>query len=80
MKKRNKITLKDVSIQKPPEMTAKDIKNLRRKLDMTQKRFAIAMGLSKRTIEALEQGRYVAKGVVLRLLQVFKEYPSIARA
>ncbi len=80
MKEKNKITLKDVSIQKLPEMTAEDIKNLRRKLDMTQKRFATAIGCSKRTIESLEQGRYKAKGVILRLFQVFKEYPSLARA
>jgi len=79
MKEKNKITSKDISIQKLPEITAEDIKNLRRGLDMTQKRFAIAMGCSKRTIEALEQGRYRAKGVILRLFQVFKEYPSLAR-
>lgn len=72
---KEKITLRDVSIKKPPEMTAKDIKSLRWELGMTQKRFATAMGLSKRTIEALEQGRYMAKGAVLRLLQIFKEYP-----
>jgi len=77
---KEKITLRDVSIKKPPEMTAEDIKNLRRELGMTQKRFAIATGCSKKTIEALEQGRYRAKGVILRLFQVFKEYPSFAQA
>ncbi|MBU2545253.1 hypothetical protein KKC65_02275 [Patescibacteria group bacterium] len=46
---------------------------------MTQKVFALAMNLSERTIQALEQGRYKAKGATLRLLQVFKEYPDHAR-
>ena len=79
MEKRDKIILRNVSIKKPPEMTAEDIKNLRRELGMTQKRFAIAMNLSRRTVEALEQRRYTAKGAVLRLLQVFREYPALVQ-
>lgn len=79
MGKIKKITLRDVLVKEPPKMTAEDIKNFRKSLSMTQEKFSEAMNLSKRTIEALEQGRYEAGGAVLRLLQVFKERPNITK-
>jgi putative transcriptional regulator len=72
-----KLTIKDVLVQKPPEMTAEDIKRLRKDLGITQKELANAMGASIKAIQALEQKKYRAKGAILRLLQIFKEHPDI---
>ena len=53
-----------------------DIKDLRKKYNMTQERFASLLGVSKRTLEGWEQGRRKPRGPARRLLQVAAKHPE----
>lgn len=65
-----KITVKMVDIKKPPEMTREDIRALRKKLQMSQSEFALHLNVSKKTIQAWEQGINKPNGPALRLMEV----------
>jgi len=51
-----------------PEYKASDIQRLRATLNLSQKGFAFALGVSKRTVESWEIGRNVPNGSARNLL------------
>ena len=55
------------------------VKNLRRKLDMSQSVFAAVLGVTKKTIEKWEQGVNPIKGCSARLLYLIYNNESIIR-
>lgn len=56
-----------------------DVKRIRTKLGMSQKRFADAYGFSLRTVQEWEQGRMVPSGAARNFLVVLDREPSAAR-
>ncbi|MGY4786433.1 helix-turn-helix domain-containing protein [Bacillus safensis] len=54
-----------------------DVKNIRKKMNMTQKQFSKTLGVSVKTIEAWENGRNKPNGVAMRLLEICKKKPEL---
>lgn len=54
------------------------VKEIRAKVGLTQEKFALAMGVSKRTLENWEQGRRSPTGAARSLLKVFDLNPELA--
>ncbi len=54
----------------------KEIKAIRRDMDLSQSEFADLHGVSKRTIQEWEQGRCRPTGAALKLLLVAKRHPK----
>ena len=52
--------------------TPEDIKNLRAKTGLSQPLFAMALGVSVKTLESWEQGRNVPSGSAARLLEIIE--------
>lgn len=55
-----------------------EIKMIRSNLNMTQVIFAAILGVSKKTVEAWEQGVNSPSGPASRLLKLFKDNPANA--
>jgi putative transcriptional regulator len=56
-----------------------DVVALRRFVDMTQEKFASALGISVHTLRNWEQGRRVPEGPALALLRVVARHPRVLR-
>ena len=54
------------------------VKAIRTKAGLTQEKFALAMGVSKRTLENWEQGRRSPTGAAKSLLKAFDLNPELA--
>ena len=52
-----------------------EIKEIRKKLGMSQGVFAIVLGVSKKTVESWEAGRYTPDGAARRLLSILQTDP-----
>ena len=59
------------------EYSAMEIKEIRKKLHMTQAVFACFMGVSKKTVEAWEAGQNTPSGASLRLLFLADNDPNL---
>jgi len=71
------IKLKTTSApQKPPEVDAQTLIELREKSQMSQAVFAGMLNVSMRTVQDWEQGKRKPSQAALRLIQVFRENPS----
>ena len=57
-------------------ISADEIKNIRKGLGMTQGVFAAVIGVSKKTVESWETGRYVPDGSSRRLISVLQSDPG----
>ena len=57
-------------------ISADEIKNVRKKLGMSQSIFAIVIGVSKKTVESWETGRYMPDGAARRLISVLQKDPN----
>ena len=53
-------------------ISADDIKATRNKLGMSQGVFAIVLGVSKKTVESWETGRYAPDGAARRLISILQ--------
>jgi putative transcriptional regulator len=58
------------------ELEELDIKEIRKRYNMSREKFAGMLGVSKRTLEGWEQGRRKPKGPARRLLQVAARHPE----
>lgn len=70
----HKIKVEPLEAFKPEE-----IKLIRNNLQMTQVIFAAILGVSKKTVEAWEQGINSPSGPASRLLKLFKDNPANAK-
>lgn len=66
-----------ISISPVPDFEAKEIKNIRNELGMTQVLFAGFMGVSTKTVEAWESGRNMPDGPARRILSMLKADPAL---
>jgi putative transcriptional regulator len=55
---------------------ADEIKGTRKNLGMSQGAFAIVLGVSKKTVESWEAGRYNPDGAARRLLSILQTDPA----
>ena len=61
----------------PKPMKDKEIVKLRKQLNFTQLRFASALNVSLKTLQAWEQGRRQPKDTALKLLTIAKQHPEV---
>jgi putative transcriptional regulator len=57
-------------------ISAEEIKETRKKLGMSQGVFAVVLGVSKKTVESWEVGRYTPDGAARRLISVMQIDPA----
>jgi len=57
-------------------ITVDEIKETRRKLGMSQGVFAVVLGVSKKTVESWESGRYTPDGAARRLISIMQSDPT----
>ena len=57
-------------------ISAEEIKETRKNLGMSQGVFAIVLGVSKKTVESWEIGRYTPEGAARRLISVMRSDPA----
>jgi len=57
-------------------ISVEDIKDTRKKLGMSQGVFAIVLGVSKKTVESWEAGRYTPDGAARRLISIMQTDPT----
>ena len=66
-----------VSIAPVPEtISADEIRKTRKSLGMTQSVFAMTIGVSKKTVESWEAGRYMPDGAARRLITIMQADPA----
>lgn len=63
----------------PEAVTASEIKNVRKKLNLTQKDFAELTGCSKSTIERWETSKEPISGPIVLLLQLLNKDPEVVQ-
>ena len=54
-----------------------EIKDTRKKLGVSQGVFAVMLGVSKKTVESWESGRYAPYGAARRLITMLREDPAL---
>jgi len=64
----------------PPNLTGKQIADLRKRLKMSQAFFAAVLNVSAKAVQSWEQGVRRPSDAALRMLQVIDERPSILEA
>ena len=57
-------------------ISAENIKETRKKLGMTQSVFALIIGVSSKTVESWETGRYMPDGAARRLISILQVDPA----
>ncbi|MCK1986051.1 MULTISPECIES: helix-turn-helix domain-containing protein [unclassified Peribacillus] len=75
--KSGKIQKDCILVNRTPVYTYIDVKNIRKRMSMTQKQFSEAFGVSVKTIEAWENGRNRPNGVAMRLLEICEKNPDL---
>lgn len=75
-----KVTKVKIFVEKTPVYNADQIKELRYKLELTQKYFAELLGVSQRTVEAWESGKNIPNGAAMRLMKIYNDNPNLSEA
>ena len=76
---KGEITLKTTTLEmpdRPPQVSADELTELRLKSGMSQAVFARMLNVSTKTIQSWEQGQRKPSQAALRLIQVFRQSPS----
>ena len=72
------LTLRTVQVpDPPPAIAAKEVTSLRAKTGMSQAVFARVLNVSTKTVQSWEQGERRPSHAALRMLQVFRENPTL---
>jgi len=76
---KGEITLKSTTLEmpdRPPEVGAEELANLRLASGMSQAVFARMLDVSTKTVQSWEQGHRKPSQAALRLIQVFRHNPA----
>ncbi|MGO9466973.1 MAG: helix-turn-helix domain-containing protein [Isosphaeraceae bacterium] len=76
---KGEITLKTTTLDmpdRPPEVGAEELANLRLASGMSQAVFARMLNVSTKTVQSWEQGQRKPSQAALRLIQVFRHNPA----
>lgn len=71
------IRLKNVYIEQPPLLNKTDVKRIRTNIGMTQRNFALIIGVSPKTVEAWESGKNIPSGSASRVLELIDKDPVV---
>src|SRR3990172_5974355 len=75
---KGELTLRTIAIPpQPPQLAARDVVKLRRRLGMSQNLFAHVLNISPKTVQSWEQGHRRPSQAALRLLQVVQAQPEL---
>ena len=75
---KGKRSLRTVVLPSPPEpMDARDVRELRSRLDASQAVFASYLNVSKKLVQAWEANRRTPEGAALRLLRLAERAPEL---
>jgi putative transcriptional regulator len=75
--KRRDLKITRIQVPRPPKtMSAKDIVQIRRKLNSSQTIFAMML-ISPKTVQAWEQGSREPGDAALKLLSIAKKHPEV---
>jgi putative transcriptional regulator len=70
--------LRTTTLPRPPkELSAKEIANLRGRLNVSQAVFARYLNISPKTVQSWEQGHGKPNGATLKLLSIIRKNPKI---
>lgn len=72
-----KARLKSVFIEEVPLLNKADVKAIRTNLRMTQKNFALIVGVSQKTVEAWESGKNSPSGSASRIMEIIAKDPVV---
>lgn len=75
--KKSRLAKRTIVIDEAPTYTKNEIKNIRKKMNMTQRQFSETLSVSIKTVEAWENGRNRPNGVAMRLLDICKKKPEL---
>lgn len=75
--KSNIVSERKHSISPLPNYKSDEIKIIRKRLNLSQNLFAMALGVSKKTVEAWESGRNIPQGPAQRILFIIQNNPVI---
>ena len=73
------VRTKTIRIAPLPRFCAKDIRDIRIKLGLSQSAFAGLMGVSIKTVEAWESGRNVPQGPAQRMLDLLQKDATLVK-
>jgi len=79
LKNKKKLKTSRYSIPELPKIESEDIKRIRIKLDLTQEAFSLILGVSKKTVEAWENGRNTPQGPATRVISMIDKQPGILK-
>jgi putative transcriptional regulator len=77
---KGEITLKTTTLERPdrpPDVNAEELTRLRTESGMSQAVFAQVLNVSTKTVQSWEQGSRKPSQATLRLIQVFRQNPSV---
>jgi putative transcriptional regulator len=75
---KGELTLRTVAVpDPPPDIAAREVASLRTKARMSQIVFARVLNVSTKTVQSWEQGERKPSHAALRMLQVFRENPTL---
>ena len=76
--KRRDLKVTRIRSPRPPKaMSAKDIAQIRQKLNCSQAVFAMLLNISPKTVQAWEQGSREPGDAALKLLTIAKKHPEV---
>ena len=70
-------TVAEAEVTPPPHYRARQIREIRDQMELSQPVFAAALNVSADTIRAWEQGKREPEGPTLRLLEVAEQHPEV---
>lgn len=71
------VTIRDLSFDQPPAMSADDVRAVRERLGYSQAVFARALGVDPGTVRSWEQGTRTISGAARRLIQIVDRQPQL---
>jgi putative transcriptional regulator len=75
---KGELNLRTVQIpDPPPEIAGPEVSTMRLKIGMSQAVFARVLNVSTKTVQSWEQGQRKPSHAALRMLQVFRENPTV---
>jgi len=74
---RRDLKITRIRVQPPKAMSARDIVQIRRRLNCSQTVFAMMLNISPKTVQAWEQGAREPGDAALKLLTIAKRHPEV---
>jgi putative transcriptional regulator len=73
---RRKLTVRDVDLEPPAAMSAKEVTAVRSRLRVSQAAFAQILNVSPRTVQAWERSARAPSDAALKLLDIARRHPE----